>query len=458
VPDAPDSAFGTTRSVTIPLPAGTSARSWRLTVDDVHARMTNPWLGGADYALPVAIADIDGIGVAPAALRDTVDTGCRQDLVTIDGRPTSARAYGTTADALARRPLSLVGCDGLALPAGTVTIDSTDGRTTGLDVDRVLLASEAGGAAVPAADSGSKDAVVAALQPQLPTNQPTVTVTSTRPDKVELEVSDLTDKSWLVLGQSFSEGWSATSPELGDLGAPTLIQGYANGWVLDPTTGTVHITLEWGPQKVVWAGIGVSLIGVPLCLLILLVPWARRRRRRGGDSSDDGPAGDPGTPGDDDASAAATPTTAVSAAAEDEVVSPGIAEPWPAEATAPSRGWGTPLGLGALVLVFAGVNLPRENVAVTVLLALVLAVATTLVVRLGRGLAVIGALAPAALAVAGAFTVAKEWRGSYRNFEWPQIFDPAHIVGVFAVLALAAVAVISAWRDERAARDEAGTD
>jgi arabinofuranan 3-O-arabinosyltransferase len=448
VPDAPDGAFGTTRSVTVPIPAGTSARSWRLTVDDVHARMTNPWLGGADYALPVAIADVAGIGAVPASLNTTVDTGCRSDLVSVDGRPTPARATGTVADALARRPLSLVGCEALALPAGTVTIDSTDGRTTGLDVDRVLLASEAGGGAVPTGDSGSMDAVVAALQPQLPTATPTVTVTSTRPDRVELEVSDITDKSWLVLGQSFSEGWSATSPELGDLGAPTLIQGYANGWVLDPTTGTVHITLEWGPQKVVWAGIGVSLIGVPLCLLILLVPWVRRRRRRG-----DTPSGDDDTtnPLPDDA-------TVATATAADTDISPAIGEPWSAASRAPATGWGTPLGLGALVMVFAGLNLPRENVVLTVALAVALGVATALVVRLGRGLALIGVLAPAALALAGAFTVAKEWRGRYRNFEWPQIFDPVHIVGVFAVLALAAVAVISAWRDERAARDEPAPD
>jgi ABC-type nickel/cobalt efflux system permease component RcnA len=70
-------------------------------------------------------------------------------------------------------------------------------------------------------------------------------------------------------------------------------------------------------------------------------------------------------------------------------------------------------------------------------------------VRLGRCLAAIGALAPAALAVAAAFTLAKQWRGDYRNFEWPQVTDAMHVVGIVAVLALAAVAVVSAWRDER---------
>jgi arabinofuranan 3-O-arabinosyltransferase len=458
VPDAPDGGFGTTRSVTIPIPAGTTARSWRLTVDDVHPRMTNPWLGGDDYALPVAIADIGGLPVAPAAVHDTVDTGCRTDLAKVDGTPVPVRVTGTVADALARRPLSLVGCGDLALPAGTITLDTTDGRTTGLDVDRLLLASEAGGGAVPAAASGSMDQVVAALQPQLPSAQPTVTVTHTQPDRVELEVSGLDAKSWLVLGQSFSEGWSASSPELGDLGAPTLIQGYANGWALDPATGTVHITLEWGPQKVVWAGIGVSLLGVPLCLLVLLVPWfRRRRRRRRGRRHGSGAPGTPGSPGgpdgggDDPGTLAAAPSD-LGTTSPAEPASPAIGERWPDSARAPATGWGAPLALGGAVTVFAGVNLPRDHILVTIVMAVVLGAATAAVVRLGRGLAGIGTLAPAALALAGAFTVAKQWHGDYKSFAWPRIFDSVDILGVLAVLALAAVAVISAWRDERVAR------
>ena len=301
VPDAADGPFGTTREVTIPIPAGTSASSWRLTVDAVHERITTPWLGNEDYALPVAIADIDGLDATPAPFRDTVDTGCRSDLVSVDGTPVPVRVTGSVSDALARRPLSLLGCDDLAVPAGATTIDTTDGALTGLDVDRLVLASLAGGEAVPASSSGSMDEVVADLQPQLPTTQPTVTVTHEQPDRVELEITGLDEKNWLVLGQSFSEGWTATSAELGDLGAPTLIQGFANGWALDPTPGTVHVTVEWGPQKVVWAGIGVSLIGVPLCLLILIVPWIRRRRRGRGDGS----AG-PDAPDADDG---ASPTT-----------------------------------------------------------------------------------------------------------------------------------------------------
>ena len=88
VPDAPDGGFGTTRSVTIPIPAGTTATSWRLTVDDVHARMTNPWLGGRRLRAARSPSPTSTVSVSlPPALHDTVDTGCRSDLVAVDGSP-----------------------------------------------------------------------------------------------------------------------------------------------------------------------------------------------------------------------------------------------------------------------------------------------------------------------------------------------------------------------------------
>jgi hypothetical protein len=221
-----------------------------------------------------------------------------------------------------------------------------------------------------------------------------------------------------VLGESFSDGWTASSPELGDLGGPTLVQGYANGWALDPAAGTVHLTLTWGPQKVVWAGIGVSVVGVLVCLAVLLVPWIRRRRRGGPRPT----RPDAGPLPDDGAAAAAR--------------------------RAPSRGWAAPLCLGGAVALFAGLNLPDPG-AVPVLLALALGAATAAVVRWGWGAMLLG-LAPAgALAVAGLYSVAKEWRGDYQNFEWPMVTEPVEVLGVVAVLALVAVGVVAAWRDER---------
>lgn len=418
VPDVVDGPFGTTASITIPIPAGATATSWRATVDDIWARSTTPWLGGGDYDLPVAIASVDGLGTAPAPLATSIDTGCRSDLVTINGQPVAARVTGSVADANAGRPLQLLGCADLPLPAGEVTIDTFPGASTGLSVDRLALASLTGGGAVPAAVTGSMDAVVAALQPTPPTSQPSVTVTAERPDRVDLEIDGLDERSWLVLGESLSEGWTATSPELGDLGAPSLIQGYANGWTLDPTGGTVHVTLEWGPQKVVWAGIGVSLLAVLACLAIVLVPVVLRRRR---------PDRAPGPPDDG----------------------------YPLALDRPDRPGGrrATLAGGIGVGVFAALNLPQDRIILAIGLAVGLGLATGLVIRTGRGQTSLAWLAPGALAAAGIYSVAKEWRGGYASSEWPQIFDPVHILGIFAVLVLAALAAVNAWRDERGSND-----
>ena len=48
--------------------------------------------------------------------RDRLPGDCRDDLITIDGRPVPARVVGTTADALALQPLSLVSCTGSGVP------------------------------------------------------------------------------------------------------------------------------------------------------------------------------------------------------------------------------------------------------------------------------------------------------------------------------------------------------
>ena len=62
--------------------------------------------------------------------------------------------------------------------------------TVDVELVAVPLASLAGGTAVPAAASGSADQVVAALRPAPPVDQPTVEVTSTRPDRVTIRAID----------------------------------------------------------------------------------------------------------------------------------------------------------------------------------------------------------------------------------------------------------------------------
>ena len=58
-------------------------------------------------------------------------------------------------------------------------------------------------------------------------------VTSKGSTKIELAVSGARKGTpfWLVLGQSNNAGWEATAAGK-DLGGSTLVDGYANGWLV----------------------------------------------------------------------------------------------------------------------------------------------------------------------------------------------------------------------------------
>jgi hypothetical protein len=96
----------------------------------------------------------------------------------------------------------------------------------------------------------------------------------------DLEVHSAGKPFWLVLGQSHSEGWKAevsgSKGADGSLGAPRLVNGYANGWLVDPGgPGTFTIHLKWTPQNLVWAAFAASVLAILACLAVV---FATRRR------------------------------------------------------------------------------------------------------------------------------------------------------------------------------------
>lgn len=99
---------------------------------------------------------------------------------------------------------------------------------------------------------------------------------------------------WLVLGQSFSSGWTASAGGR-SLGTPKLIDAYANGWYVParPAGGTLIVQLRWAPQTVIWAALATSGAAIILCVLLAVLPEGgaggsgrrvrlRRRRRAPG--------------------------------------------------------------------------------------------------------------------------------------------------------------------------------
>jgi hypothetical protein len=84
---------------------------------------------------------------------------------------------------------------------------------------------------------------------------------------------------WLVLGQSLNDGWEASLGDGSSLGEPRLVNGFANGWTVEPgEAGTMDVHLRWKPQRLIWVGMIVSALAIIGCLVLV---WRTRRRGRG---------------------------------------------------------------------------------------------------------------------------------------------------------------------------------
>ena len=92
---------------------------------------------------------------------------------------------------------------------------------------------------------------------------------------------------WLVLGESLNSGWKATV-DGHDAGAPSLVNGYANGWLVTPQHSTFSVTLDWTPQTQVWIGFAISVATLLVCLFLAIRGVRSRRRRQRGCRRDDG--------------------------------------------------------------------------------------------------------------------------------------------------------------------------
>lgn len=375
--------------VRVELDAPLTGSTIRVQVIAVDERTTPDYYNPTSPVVtPIAIAElgIDGVSVPPLPQR--FPETCMVHLLTIDGTPVAVRLVGTTDDAVAGEALQVERCDDGDLELeGSTEVHATAGVDSGIDVDRLVLRSAGVGMPAP---------VRAA---------PAVEVVSAERTGRELVVSDVDGPFWLILGQSQSDGWTATADELGDLGPSVVIDGFANGWFVDAPagTGTLAITLDWAPQRRVWLAIAVSVVGLLGCAVLLA--WPRR---------------------------AELPST----------------RPSPAVLSDPSRAGGTrphPVGLGLTVLgIVVGATLVAGPWAGLVLGVLTLA---ALLVDRGRlALALPAVLTVPAVAV---WVAAVQWRyDTPIGVEWPVVHDPAKWFVLVAVLALGAD-LVAGWLRRR---------
>jgi hypothetical protein len=88
-------------------------------------------------------------------------------------------------------------------------------------------------------------------------------------DGVRVEIES---PSWLILGESFNEGWRA-SCDGRSLGSPQVVDAFANGWLARP--GCHEVRFWFAPGSALKFSYGLSALAVVALLALLL--WPRRR-------------------------------------------------------------------------------------------------------------------------------------------------------------------------------------
>ena len=393
---------GATTVVTVPLD-GVTGTTFRFTI--TKSRDVTATKGGA--VLPVALAEL-GLPVRPPVDADTaVSDDCRTDLFSVDGpdgTTVPVRVVGTVGDALARTPLRVESCGTpLDLDAGTTSLTSAPGTSTGWDVDLLALSSAKGGG--PGTDT-------LAERPDDGPTPPATKVDRTGRLSYRYSVKDASEPYWLVLGQSFSDGWSARTADGASLGAPTLVNGFANGWYVDPAKDGASITVdvEWTPQRTIWIALALSALGVVLCLLLLVLS----------------PLLGAGRPVRKSRIADMVP----------ELVGPFSADGGPVPTRTALLGTLVVGGLSALVMPWWA----AAPVAVVAYVSL----------RTRRGQVLLRGAAVASLTLAFGYVVAKQLRNDYRvDFEWMNAFEASHVPTLAAVALVVADPFVALLRQRR---------
>jgi hypothetical protein len=387
----------------------------RITVQDIREEKSLLFATSHTRVEPTAIADfgIPGVSVSTSGAA-RVDSGCRNDLVTVDGRRVPVRVTGTRSAAANVMGLAVTPCgSALQLGAGSHVLATAEGKNVGFSIDRLVLAS--GTEAVPVSENAGHVRVAARRAVA-----PVVDVVHNGDTDVRVHVTKATKPFWLVLGESQSPGWQAHIVKGSNLHGSQLVDGYANGWlVTPPKSGEFDVVMRWTPQKQVYTAIWLSLIGALLCLLVIVVTWTRRPSAISAAAT--------ARPGDADVDLDWSPPAPI-ARARTRWIAPVVCGLLGALVVAP---W---VGVLVAVVVFAMVERPRLRPFVMLVPAVLLA-----------GCAL--------------YIVVQQYRYRYPPvFEWPTLFPRARTLAWIAVMLLAADAVVDIIRSRERARSDAAAE
>lgn len=231
-----------------------TTRSLQITILEEREVVTPEYFSGSPHALPIAIVDF-GLSQTLAPLPADIPSQCRNDLLTINDERVSVRLIGSVANAQLHNSLDVESCQGeIPVRSGTNTLVSAPSET-GFTIDDLALGVAPVSAAPPSA---------------------TLKVKETGELSRSVTVDGATGNFWFVFGQGYSKGWKA-SINGQDLGAPTLVDGFANGWYISAPSSSFTIDIEWTPQQTVNTGLVIS--GIWFIGLLLAALWLLLRRR-----------------------------------------------------------------------------------------------------------------------------------------------------------------------------------
>jgi hypothetical protein len=205
-------------------------------------------------AVGLASINVPGLRASDVPTSGPLATDCTSVTALVGGGRVGLRPEGTVADLDAGRPLRARACGSrVPLGDGVQEISSVAGT---FSVDQLRLRSAA---PTPGAPSGGGHVL----------DSGTLGEHST--DGVRLR---LDGPSWLVLGQSYDHGWRA-SCDGRSLGAPQVVDGYANGWRAPASCR--NASFSFAPQDGVHRSYIVSIVVCILLALFLLVGGWRGR-------------------------------------------------------------------------------------------------------------------------------------------------------------------------------------
>ncbi len=386
---------GDTAVVTIPVPPGTETESVRLTFGGIETNLTREYFSNTDVALPIQIREVTSVGgwLAPASVQP-LNPECRSDLIQIDRQPVAVRILGDLSAMSKGARAQIEVCDPVVLPSGEHTLDTALGVDSGLNIDHLLMSSDAAG-------------LPQRLEPygriSLPPLQEPKGVGASDLGRVSgsVELESSTTDRWVVLRQSINPGWVAEGLVKG---AGMQVNGYANGWLVSAGSESGTVKLNWEPQNRVWGGLIISLVTAAVGIVIVLMGWKRR-------------------------------SVGLS---EDVIAVPAFAAADPAS----KRPRDIPVVMRVVILVVISVLVAGIFAGIVTL-----AVAGACASHKWRD-RWIGLLGPCCLGLVAAYVLFQQLR--YRTppqFEWPTRFDRVHLLGWLSVLIPASIIWMSKERD-----------